>query len=465
VRSLELLLLVLVVLGGLRALTPWRDDAASALLLAAATLVVTVAHLVVEHPRWQLVALYVAVVGVTAGGLVTGIRSASPQPRRTFVATVLTLAGVAGILAWAVPVTQLDAPGGPAAVGTVSFAWTDPERVERYGTRPGSPRELVAQVWYPADDAAPAAPAPWVHEAQRFGAIAAEELDLPPFALGHLGLIRSHATEGAAGAPAAAPASRPLLVYSHGWRGFRAIHSTLLEELASHGYVVVALDHTHGSLATVFPDGRVTPLDPRALPDQASAEERDAAGERLVATYARDLETVIDQLDAGLPPEVYATVDLDRVGLLGHSTGGGAAILACARLPECGAVVGLDPWVEPLPDDLAGAGLEVPLLSLRSEEWVGGANDKRLRRLHAGTSAPQGLVAMAGVQHRDFTLLPMFSPLASRIGFSGTTPGAVTHRIVEDWTLRFFDHHLRGRGPDPLERPPQHGEATLEGTG
>jgi dienelactone hydrolase len=462
---MELLLLALVALGGLRALTPWRDAAASALGLAAATLLATVAHLVVEHPRWQLIPLYVAVVGVTAGGLVTGIRSEPPQPRRTFVAVILVLAGIGGALAWAVPVTRLDPPSGPEAVGTISFSWADPDRVERYGARPGSPRELVAQVWYPADDAAPVEPGPWVHEAQRFGTIAAAELDLPPFALGHVGLIRSHATEGAAGAAPTAPASRPLLIYSHGWRGFRAIHSTLLEELASHGYVVVALDHTHGSLATVFPDGRVTPLDPRALPDDVTSEERDAAGQQLVATFAQDIETLLDQLDDGLPGEVFATVDLDRVGLLGHSTGGGAAILACSRLRACGAVVGLDPWVEPLPDDLAGAGLEVPLLSLRSEEWVGGANDKRLRRLHAGTTAAQGLVAMSGVQHRDFTLLPMFSPLAGRIGFSGSTPGAVTHRIVEDWTLRFFDHHLRGRGQDPLVRPPLHAQATLEAAG
>jgi dienelactone hydrolase len=461
VRSIEVLLLVLVALGGLRAVSPWGRDAAGALILAATTLVVTVAHLVVEHPRWQLVPLYLAVVSVTAGGLVTGIRSEPPRPRWAFLTVTLLLAGLGGFLAWVLPVTELARPTGPSLVGTVRFAWADPDRPERYGERPGGPRELVAQVWYPAHPRAPVAPAPWVEQADRFGVVAARELELPAFALGHLGLIRSHATLDALGAPAA-DAARPLLVYSHGWRGFRMVHSTLLEDLASHGYVVVALDHTYGSLATVFPDGSVTPLDPDALPSHGPEEVRDAAGEELVATFARDVEEVVARLADELPPEVAATVDADRIGLLGHSTGGGAAILACSRLPGCAAVVGFDPWVEPLPDDLVGAGLDVPLLSLRSEEWVGGRNDARLRRLHASTDADEGRVAMDGVTHRDFTLLPMLSPLAPQLGFSGSTPGAVTHEIVAEWTQRFLDHHLRGRGADPLARPPVHDEARLE---
>jgi dienelactone hydrolase len=300
-----------------------------------------------------------------------------------------------------------------------------------------------------------------VDEADRFGTVAARELALPSFSLGHLGLISSHATEEVRGA-AAAPASRPLLLYSHGWRGFRSIQSTLLESLASHGYVVVAVDHSHAALATVFPDGRVVPLDPRALPQGVPPEVREDAGEELVTTFARDLESVLGQLEVGIPAEVLATADLGRIGLIGHSTGGGAAILACSRIPGCTAVVGFDPWVEHLPDDLIGAGLDVPLLSVRSEEWVGHRNDRRLRRLHAATGAPEGLVALADVEHRDFTLLPMLSPLAAQMGFSGPVPGEVTHATVEDWTRRFLDHHLTGRGADPLSAPPRHEGARLE---
>jgi hypothetical protein len=118
VRSIEVLLLLLVALGGLRALTPWRHDAAGALVLSATTLVVTVAHLVAEHPRWQLIPAYVAVIGVTAGGLVTGIRSEAPRPPRLFAAVNLLLAAVgrrAGLGPAGVHAAVPDRPGGGGA--------------------------------------------------------------------------------------------------------------------------------------------------------------------------------------------------------------------------------------------------------------------------------------------------------------------------------------------------------------
>jgi hypothetical protein len=150
------------------------------------------------------------------------------------------------------------------------------------------------------------------------------------------------------------------------------------------------------------------------------------------------------------------------VGLVGHSTGGGAAILACSTDPRCGAVVGYDPWVEPIPDKVIGSDLRVPLLSIRSEEWVGTGNDDRLRRLHAGSSGPEGRVSMEGIAHRDMTLLPLLSPLSGFLGLSGPLAGEEALHHLDRWTVTFLDHHLRGMGPDPLDRPPTEHRGALE---
>ena len=40
---------------------------------------------------------------------------------------------------------------------------------------------------------------------------------------------------------------RPVLVFSHGWGGIRWQSAFLTEHLASHGYVVIAPDHTHNT--------------------------------------------------------------------------------------------------------------------------------------------------------------------------------------------------------------------------
>ncbi|WP_212982567.1 alpha/beta hydrolase [Paenibacillus cineris] len=50
----------------------------------------------------------------------------------------------------------------------------------------------------------------------------------------------------------------PLIILSHGMGPGMVLHASQAEELASHGYVVAAIDHTYSTLATVFPDGRVT---------------------------------------------------------------------------------------------------------------------------------------------------------------------------------------------------------------
>nr|WP_167527183.1 hypothetical protein [Paenibacillus cellulositrophicus] len=50
----------------------------------------------------------------------------------------------------------------------------------------------------------------------------------------------------------------PLIILSHGMGTGMVLHASQAEELASHGYVVAAIDHTYSTLATIFPDGRLT---------------------------------------------------------------------------------------------------------------------------------------------------------------------------------------------------------------
>lgn len=460
-RTFELVLLVLVLFGCVRATTSRAARSPGvAAALALTTLLVLAVHLGVEQPRWQLVPLYLAVTATTTSAALAVARERTTRaPRgRWIVVGVLGVAGAA--VAAALPVPALPPPAGDLPVGTSVVSLTDRTRVEHYGDGEG-PRQVVAQVWYPADPDTAVRPAPWVPTGRRFGRLAADRLDLPPFALDHVGLVRSHAT---ADAPPAEGGGRfPVVIYAHGWSGFRTIQSDLAESLASRGYVVAALDHTYGALVTQRPDGELVPLDPDALPAGLSGPEYDEAAARLVATFAADLGFLLDRLEAGAVAELRGRLALDAVGVVGHSTGGGAAVALCADDPRCAAVVGYDPWVEPVPDAVLGRGLDVPILSMRSAEWVGNGNDARLRRLHAASGDDAGLVAVDGTTHRDVTLLPYLSPLSSAFGVAGDTPGGRTHELTEVWTARFLDTHLRGRDVDPLLDPPSFEEATLDG--
>jgi dienelactone hydrolase len=461
VRPLEFALLAMTVVGVVRPLTPAAAGTPFTATVAAGTALAAAGHVVLEGPRWQLTPLYLAALVVVLAAAVDVVRPPEPRSGWRGWALLGLLALLGAAVGWALPVPSLPAPRGTLPVGTTTVDLLDEDRLARYGDDPTGPRRLALQVWYPADDDAPVRHGTWVEAGSRFGRHAAAWLGFPAFVLDHIGLVRSHATPGAP--PTVDAGELPVVLYSHGWGGSRNLQSDLAESLASRGYVVAAVDHTHGAVATTFEDGSIVPIDPTALPDGAIGGRDVAASERLVDTFARDLAFVLDELADGAVPSLSGRLDLDGVGVVGHSTGGGAAVQLCADDRRCGAVVGFDPWVEPVTDAVLGDGLRVPFVALRSEEWVGNGNDARLRRLRASSSGPAALVAVAGTTHRDVTVLPFLTPLAARMGLSGPTPGVRTHELTEAWTAAWLDHHLRRKGRNPLDRPPDYDEATIDG--
>jgi predicted dienelactone hydrolase len=460
VRPLELVLLLSTLVGAGWLFRARRTSSTSLLVLLGALAAIGVAQAVVEGPRWQLLPVYLAagLLMASAGHAVLTSRPA-PVLRRTLTVSAATLTALSALAGWALPVDLLPEPPGSRPVGTVTVELTDPDRPERYGPDPGGARQLVVQAWYPADPTTVAEPQPWISDVDAFGDEAAQEVGLPRFALSHLDQVLTSSTSGARAATL--PSGSPVVVLSHGWSGFRTIHTDLAEALASRGYVVLAIDHTYGALATLRPSGEVVPIDRSALPDAGTVprQDYDAASRSLVATFAGDIRRTLDALADDEFPVLAGAVDLTRVAFVGHSTGGGAAVLACSQDERCGAVVGFDPWVEPVPDATIDAGLERPLLSLRSEQWTRRPNDGRLTGLHAASTGPEGRVAIDGTLHRDFTLIPNLSPLSRMLGLRGSTPTERTREIVDSWTYRFLDHHLLERGTDPLTDPPDFPES------
>jgi dienelactone hydrolase len=421
---------------------------------AAALSAAILAHLLLDGLRWQLIPAATAAIVAVLMLLLAAVGARVPLGRSLAAAVVLggMLSGLAG---WALPVTIIAAPSGPHAVGTMTLVLRDTARLEAVGDSAAAPREIVLQLWYPADPAARRDPGPLMPEAAAFTALGAASLGLPPFTLGHLAQVPGHATRDVA----ALDAPSPVVVLSHGWTGFRTIQADLAQDLASRGYVVAAPDHTLGALVTTFPDGRAVPFEPGLLPEpeDVPAAEYARLSRALVERYADDLALVVRAL-AQLPPELLAgRLDVGTLAFIGHSTGGGAAVLACSREPACRAVVGFDPWVAPVPDEVLTRGLAVPLLSLRTEDWRGRPNDAPLAILHAAQRTggmAEAVVGIDGALHRDFTLISGLSPLGRFLGLAGDTPGAETRSLTRGWTAAFLDHHVRASGGDPLLGPP-----------
>jgi predicted dienelactone hydrolase len=218
----------------------------------------------------------------------------------------------------------LPAPTGRHRVGRASFDWVDPSRAEVYSSNPQDRRELVVWVWYPAApspgaERAAYLPEPWAPAGQLLGLDAAG--------------LRSHAMEHAA--VAEEQSSYPVLVQSQS--GFPPLLlAAIAEELASHGYVVVGVNHTYESAVTIFADGRVVPMSPAAVagllgPQTETGPYQEQFAQRAaVCDYkAADLASVANQLQQ-LPADaaglLAGRLDLDRLGGFGHSFGGNAAL-------------------------------------------------------------------------------------------------------------------------------------------
>ncbi|MBN2264894.1 MAG: hypothetical protein JW775_03680, partial [Candidatus Aminicenantes bacterium] len=270
--------------------------------------------------------------------------------------TVLAAAALVSCARKGEPVPALPEPTGSYAVGTMWLSFTDPGRPETFTADPEDHREIAVRIWYPADVgngdrpclyAQPGVldiPAQGFSEEMRAGLERLEE---------RLSSIRTHSYKDArfaSGGPF------PLVIYTHGyWAGMNQ-STVLMEELASHGYVAASIGHPFETNSVTKPDGRVVRFDPRnpefmlrgrerqaglpverAIVETADPEKLDALFreyERLrpktresLAIWADDIGFAIDaffELNAG-DERFRGMIDLDGVGVLGHSFGGAAS--------------------------------------------------------------------------------------------------------------------------------------------
>lgn len=432
--------------------------APTALRAPALVLVLMVVQIVVEGPRWPLYLPYILalIYFMVVRRAVYGPARSAPRStlRRVLVGTLLcTVFGVSALLAYALPLPKIPTPSGPYKIGTVTYQFDDASRKDPYAPTPDQPRKIMLQVWYPAEPPSGAVPAAWSRDIGVFGPAIAHYFGLPSFFLDHLVALRSHAYEDVPVKPT--EGGWPVLVYSHGWTGFRNVAQDEIEALVSQGYVVAAPDHPYGALATVLNDGTPILNNPKAMPPTEPKDARQVGIELLVDMYAGDVRFVIDQLqklNAGeLASPLLGRLDLGKLGVYGHSTGGGAIYEVAATDPRVKAAFGLDTWTEPISADVRAKPLQIPFYSLRSAAWAenNDAKTQILRTLLAQAQAKTYDNYIANSKHNDFTLMPVLSPLAGIFGVTGPIDGRRVNEITDAYLVAFFDQTLRGK-PSPL---------------
>ncbi|KOV92829.1 alpha/beta hydrolase family protein [Streptomyces sp. NRRL B-3648] len=341
----------------------------------------------------------------------------------------------------------LPAPTGPYPVGTVALRLVDTARPDPVAG-PGRHRELMASVWYPARDVPGHPLAPWMsagalRELLASAGFPADAVQVPLTSGHRCAPVRRDGRE------------LPVVVFSHGAHSHRADHTVIVQELASHGYVVVTADHTYDAF-TEFPDGRI--LTPLTDPRYAMAPADFAADIRFVLDRVGDLAAGRNPDADGrpLPTGLAGGIDPRRIGMFGWSKGGTATARLMLDDPRLRAGLSLD---GPMLPAMAGE-LDRPFMMMTAEFTR--AAEPAVAEFWTHLRGWRLDIRAEGAVHASYgdnqVLIPQLAVAVGMSeeelrGWTGTLAPARAVRIQQAYPLAFFDLHLRHRRRQLLDGP------------
>ncbi|WP_328864754.1 alpha/beta hydrolase family protein [Streptomyces sp. NBC_00304] len=350
----------------------------------------------------------------------------------------------------------LPAPTGTRRIGTASLRLVDRSRRDPR-VSPAASRELMVSLWYPASHTHGRRRAPWLPPAATalYRRQVAQDLRTP---MDDVDFPVTHAWQDA---PVEVRRhGHPVVLFSPGLHTMRAMGTALVEDLASHGYLVVTIDHTHEASIVEFPGGRVE-LGRDLDPVEALRVRQD------------DTRFVLDELERlnsgrnpdadgrRLPHRLHGSLDLSRTGMFGHSIGGDTAAGTMARDRRVLAGADLDGSVNGTVQD---TGLDRPFL-LMGNATHGRHNDpswaafwSHLRgwrlELRLRDSAHHTYTDMSPLAQQLERALPLPpEAVAALTGSIGTIDADRAVAAQRAYLRAFFDLHLLGRGGRLLSGP------------
>ena len=276
------------------------------------------------------------------------------------------------------------------------------------------------------------------------------------------GSVRSHAATNAH------PVMEkfPLILFSHGYSATTFSYTAQIEDLVSHGYVVVAVEHTDAAGLVRFPDHHIrlfrNPPAPSA-PAKDPLQAMIASAEQGTQIGAEDLRFVLDALGKESFP-LSKLMDLTQVAAVGHSYGGTLTVRACQLDTRIKACISEDGEVNPVgaffdyPDHasmkqpflfIEGANhpTDVELARMRESrvQWNGflAHEHEQLDRCGAGSYFVQ--VERPGMVHSSFSDGPILNASDPKPASVALANLLLTERLERS----FLDKYLRD-APAPL---------------
>lgn len=364
-------------------------------------------------------------------------------------------------------------PTGVFSVGKKDFEWVDIHRLEKYGTGVDF-RTLVASLWYPAEvDKCVSCSLNYDHDAQAY---CRQKLAMIGFDYDEqqkiVSSIKINAQQDALFSMI--HQSFPLIILSPGFGIPGGLYSGIAQELASHGYIVATLSHPYFAFQVTQNDGSVITQNQAPYDSQ----KKWAKSQEILKC---DVQFVLDMI-TGLNERddfFQGKIDLNRVGLMGHSFGGSTTTHLLQGDERFAAGVNMDGPI--FNNQITGVNSK-PLMHLLGQEmWDLLVSPDRyffgsklglskelidiifdgylyfLPKLHHESSAQSYLILLDGVNHNAFCDLSFLKTIPAVVSsgqdfLTGSLTGAETMGLTHTLLLQFFDKYLKNRSYDLSEK-------------
>lgn len=448
-----------------------RFDAKVKIITNITALIFLMIHLGFEGYRWQMGLTYILFIFLTVftlksfiqrnaeKAIVESMKNKRKDKKYLYILFIIIYSLGSFGLVTVMPVFKLPKPAGPFEVGMNSRHLIDESRHDSEQ----NVRELMIQIWYPAeveDDVKDIHYESFPYE--EWSGTMEFIFSAPRFLFEYLKYGQTNSIKDVA--VSNQEDKFPVLLFSHGYGSTRMQSFSQMEELASHGYFVVSVDHTNDAAFTKFPDGR-------EIMNQTDAYSYsfDIEDETDVKRRSRDMSYVLDQLatinDKDPQGLLTGKMDMDRIGIFGHSYGGSTAAQALLDDSRISAGINID---GPLHEPVASSGFEQSFMFILDDDYLyipdeeiqyTNITPEEFQKYHdkiteladfhykEGIKGDTFMLTFIEGDHYTFTDFPFLSPL-----LSWNIDVNQFHQVMNRYILAFFDHYVKGEEPDSLLR-------------
>ncbi|APZ45017.1 hypothetical protein BW723_01345 [Polaribacter reichenbachii] len=427
------------------------------------------AHLIFEGFRWQMIPIYILLLIVT----IYSYKELSLLKGKWFLKTIkiiglLFLLIIGFILPNVLPVFDLPKTTGNYKVGS-QYILLKTDRDEIITENIDDKRELMIKVWYPAN-IKNEEKEPYLNDGDRFSFAA--KYGLPNSTFNYLNSVETNTYSS----PKIVNEKFPILIFSHGSYSKASGYYAIIEEIVSHGYIVLNINHTYESTGTLFPDGSLKlyhqEYDQKYISNQKMAElawngtqnynnakteeeklavSRDVLKNYIAAeitrNWSKDFVSVIDALETwNINSFLENHLNLSKIGVFGHSQGGSSAGQAILDDERISAGVNLDgvQWGEMIEKSLTK-----PFLNI-SSEWTPPHPNFNIFAYRNGNTAVFYDVKIKNSGHASFMDIPLMFNIPT-LNESGTINKNEAYKIINETVISFFDNHLKDKQKDLLK--------------